>query len=134
MSGVFSDTHLLIQQTGQVLKRRIIWQKPVIVAGAEVLTMKTGSFSHGRFCCLSLSGWKPNKQLEAVTLKSDVWLFFFFTVFWRVWAQLCGRRVYGDELTGKNLEGPGEEEASAFLQSEELAEEEEERQAAEDDG
>lgn len=38
------------------------------------------------------------------------------------------------ELTGKNLEGPGEEEASTFLQSEELAEEEEERQAAEDDG
>lgn len=42
--------------------------------------------------------------------------------------------VYGDELTGKNLEGSGEEEASTFLQSEELAEEEEERQAAEDDG
>lgn len=38
------------------------------------------------------------------------------------------------KLTGKNLEGPGEEEASTFLQSEELAEEEEERQAAEDDG
>lgn len=38
------------------------------------------------------------------------------------------------ELTGKNLEGSGEEEASTFLQGEELAEEEEERQAAEDDG
>lgn len=40
----------------------------------------------------------------------------------------------GGALTGKNLEGSGEEEASAFLQSEELAEEQEERQAAEDDG
>lgn len=40
----------------------------------------------------------------------------------------------GGELTGKNLEGPGEEEASTFLQGEELAEEQEEGQAAEDDG
>lgn len=40
----------------------------------------------------------------------------------------------GDELTGKNLEGSGEEEASTFLQGEELAEEQEEGQAAEDDG
>lgn len=39
-----------------------------------------------------------------------------------------------EELTGKDLEGSCEEEASALLQSEELAEEEEERQAAEDDG
>lgn len=38
------------------------------------------------------------------------------------------------KLTGKDLEGSGEEEASALLQSEELAEEEDERQAAEDDG
>lgn len=38
------------------------------------------------------------------------------------------------ELTGKNLEGSSEEEASTFLQSEELAEEQEERDAAEDDG
>lgn len=37
-------------------------------------------------------------------------------------------------LTGKNLEGSGEEEASALLQGEELAEEQEEGQAAEDDG
>lgn len=36
--------------------------------------------------------------------------------------------------TGKNLEGSGEEEASALLQSEELDEEEEEGEAAEDDG
>ncbi len=33
----------------------------------------------------------------------------------------------GTELTGKDLEGSSEEEASALLQSEELAEEEEER-------
>lgn len=39
-----------------------------------------------------------------------------------------------NELTGKDLEGAGEEEASALLQGEELAEEEEERQDAEDDG
>lgn len=51
-----------------------------------------------------------------------------------IWSQLCCGWIYGDELTGKNLEGSGEEEASTFLQSEELAEEEEERQAAEDDG
>lgn len=38
------------------------------------------------------------------------------------------------ELTGQNLEDTGDEETSAFLQSEELAEEEEEREAAEDDG
>lgn len=38
------------------------------------------------------------------------------------------------ELTGEDLEGSGEEEASALLQSEELDEEEEEGQAAEDDG
>lgn len=38
------------------------------------------------------------------------------------------------ELTSKNLEGSGDEEASTFLQSEELAEEQEERDAAEDDG
>lgn len=44
-------------------------------------------------------------------------------------------RVFGGGvLTGKNLEGSGQEEASAFLESEELAEEQEERQAAEDDG
>lgn len=40
----------------------------------------------------------------------------------------------GGVLTGKNLEGSGEEEASSFLQGEELAEEQEEGQAAEDDG
>lgn len=37
-------------------------------------------------------------------------------------------------LTCKDLEGSGEEEASALLQGEELAEEEDEGQAAEDDG
>lgn len=47
---------------------------------------------------------------------------------------LWGSVEGGTELTGKDLEGSGEEEASALLQSEELAEEEEERQAAEDDG
>lgn len=40
----------------------------------------------------------------------------------------------GGVLTGKDLEGSGDEEASALLQSKKLAEEEEERQAAEDDG
>lgn len=52
---------------------------------------------------------------------------FFFT-------QICEKVSINGELTGKYLEGPGEEEAPTLLQSEELAEEEEERQAAEDDG
>ena len=57
-----------------------------------------------------------------------------------IWSLFCCRwtceEVYvrRAELTGEDLEGSGEEEASTLLQSEELDEEEEEGQAAEDDG